>query len=1027
MRKNSLLALLTLLLTWTISLAQDIRVTGTVTSAEDGSALPGVSVQVKGTTRGTQTDASGAYSINVPSANSILVFSFVGMTPREETVGGRSVVNVQLAADTRALNEVVVTGFGTQSRRNLTGNIAKIDGSDIQGVPVTTFEQALQGRAAGVQITSLNGKLGQGIQMRIRGSSSVTASNEPLYVIDGIPITSSNQGTSSAPQNPLADINFNDIESIEILKDASAAAIYGARASNGVVLLTTKKGKTGKTRFNLGYQLGSSEPTRRREWLNTAEYVELFSEAVQNEINRGNLPASYLTGSTYSRFTRYAAGERANWEQGLVDTDWEAQAFQKAPMGQLDLSASGGDAKTRFFVSGQYLDQKGILIKNSFKRLSGRVNLDHKANDNLLLGVNLNVSRSLNGRLSNDNAFSTPMQIVALPPITPVIDPRTNELSGNYTLYFNPLLNRDFSNNVSTSYRTLGNLYGEYKFNNWLKFRTEWGADLYTLNEDQYFGRETARNTGAPNGLGYSSFAQVTNYTTNNFFSMGTTFAEVHDVDAVVGMSFQRSDATYNSVEGREFPSNAYQRITSAARITSGSSTGSNFSFLSYFARANYRFANKYLLSLSGRLDGSSRFGENNRYGFFPAASAGWIISDEAFMQGVPSLSLLKLRASYGLTGNAEITSVSPAGVTFLNNFAARGLYSGGSGYAGVPGQSPSQIENPDLRWEQTAQTDIGLDFGFFGGRLSGEIDYYTKNTRDLLLNVNVPGTSGFRTQLRNVGRLENKGWEFVLNTQNTTGDFQWNTSLNLSGNRNKILDLDGQIITGGYNNRAMEGQPIGAFFDIEYAGVDPNNGDALYYLNSERPDGSRDRTTTNDPNAAERVIIGNPNPTLIGGLTNNFSYKGFELNVLFQGQGGNQIYNAGGKFQSANGDFFDNQTRDQLNRWRQPGDITDIPQARLFGANGTAESSRYLQNGDFVRLKTLTLAYTLPTAISSRAKLERVRLYVTGQNLLTFTNYTGWDPEVNADFLAGNIGLGTDFYSAPQARTIIVGINLGF
>jgi TonB-dependent starch-binding outer membrane protein SusC len=1016
MKKNYLLLLLFVLFSGMAALAQGIQVTGKVTSADDGSSLPGVSIQVKGTTQGTQTDASGAYSISVPSASSVLVFSFVGLLPKEVSVGAQRTINVQLAADTRALNEVVVTGYGTQSRRNLTGNIAKIDGADIQGVPVTTFEQALQGRAAGVQITSLNGKLGQGIQMRIRGSSSVTASNEPLYVIDGIPITSNNQGTSSAPQNPLADINFNDIESIEILKDASAAAIYGARASNGVVLLTTKKGKVGKTRFNLGYQMGSSEPTRQKEWLNTREYVELFSEAVQNEIDRGNLPRTYLTGSTHNRFTRYAAGDRANWEQGLVDTNWEDEAFQKAPQSQLDLSASGGDAKTRFFVSGQYLDQKGILINNTFKRLSGRVNLDHKANDNLSLGVNLNVARTVNGRLSNDNAFSTPMQIVALPPMTPVIDPRTNQLSGNYTLYFNPLLNRDFSKNFSTSFRTLGNLYGEYKFTDWLKFRSEWGADLYTLNEDQYFGKETARNTGAPNGLGFSSFGQVTNYTTNNFLSLGTSISEKQEIDAVVGMSFQRSDATYNSVEGREYPSNSYQRITSAARITSGSSTGTNFSFLSYFARANYRFANKYLLSLSGRVDGSSRFGENNRYGFFPAASVGWIISDEAFMRGLPALSLLKLRASYGLTGNAEI-----------NNFASYGLYTGGSGYAGVPGQSPSQIENPDLRWEQTAQSDIGLDFGFFGGRLSGEIDYYTKNTRDLLLNVNVPGTTGFRTQLRNIGRLENKGWEFVLNSQNTTGAFQWNTSLNLAGNRNKILDLDGQVITGGFNNRALEGYPIGSFFDIEYAGVDPANGDALYYLNNERPDGSRDRTTTNDPNAAERIIIGNPNPTLIGGITNNFSYRGLELNILFQGQAGNQIYNGGGKFQSANGDFFDNQTRDQLDRWRNPGDQTNVPQARLFGANGTAESSRYLQNGDFLRLKTLTLAYTLPARISSLAKMERVRLYVTGQNLMTFTKYTGWDPEVNTDYLAGNIALGNDFYSAPQAKTIIVGINLGF
>ena len=996
-------------------MAQEITVTGKVTTAEDNSVLPGVSVQVQGSQRGTQTDASGNYSIST-SPTSVLVFSFVGLVSQEVAVGNRSLVDVQLSADTRSLSEVVVTGYGTQSKRNLTGNIARVGGAEIANTPVTTFEQALQGRAAGVQVTSLNGKLGQGMQMRIRGSSSVTASNEPLYVLDGIPLTTQDQGTSTAPQNPLADINFNDIESIDILKDASAAAIYGARASNGVVLITTKKGKIGKTKFSVGYQMGSSKPTHLRDWLNTAQYVELFSEAVQNEIDAGNLPATYLTGSTYSRFTRYAAGDRTGWEAGKFDTDWQAEAFQKAPMGQFDVSASGGDAKTRFFVSAQYLDQKGILIKNSFKRLSGRVNLDHKATEKLTLGVNVNLARTVNGRLSNDNAFSTPLQIVALPPITPVIDPRTNELSGNYTLYYNTLLNRDFSSNVSTSYRTIGNVFAEYKFTDWLKFRSEAGTDIYNLNEDQYFGKETSRNTGAPNGQGFSSWAQVTNYTTNNFFTLGQTFADKHDVDVTVGMTFQKSEASYNQVTGQEFPSNAYTKIISAANITAGSSSGSNFSFLSYFGRANYRFLNKYLLSVSGRVDGSSRFGANNRYGFFPAASVGWVISDESFMQDIPSLSLLKLRASYGLTGNAEI-----------GNFDSYGLYRGDAGYAGVPGQRPEQIENPDLRWEQTTQTDVGLEFGFFSGRLSGEVDYYIKNTRDLLLNVNVPGTSGFRTQLRNIGNLENKGWEFVLRSDNTTGAFKWNTSLNLAANRNKILNLDGQVIEGGYLNRAVEGQPIGSFFGIEYAGVDQANGDALYYVNEERPDGTLDRNTTNDPNVAQRTILGNPNPKLVGGISNNFSYKGLEFNILFQGQAGNDIYNGAGKFQSANGDFFDNQTVDQLNRWQKAGDITDIPQARLFGANGTAESSRYLQDGSYLRLKTATLSYTLPTSLTNRAKLDRVRLYVTGQNLLTFTKYTGWDPEVNTDYLAGNIGLGNDFYSAPQAKTIIVGINLGF
>jgi TonB-linked SusC/RagA family outer membrane protein len=995
--------------------AQSRTISGKVTSADDGSALPGVNVSVKGTTTGTSTNAEGNYTLSVP-VNATLVFSFIGLTSEEVAVGNRSIIDVQMLADIKSLSEVVVVGYGSQQKRDLTGNIASISGAAIENVPVPTLEQALQGRAAGVVIQANNGKLGQGMQVRVRGSSSVTASNQPLYVIDGIPITSESQSSTTAQTNPLADLNFNDVESIEILKDASSSAIYGSRASNGVVLITTKKGRSGKTQFNFGYFTGISEPTNKKEWLNSREYVELFNEARANSVALGI--TSTTQASLESRYTRYAAGDRAGWETPTINTDWQNEAFQRGKVNQFDLSASGGTDKTRFYVSGSYSDQDGILIKNNFKRMSGRLNLDHRATDKLMLGINFSLARTVNNRLSNDNAFSTPMQIVALPPITPVIDPRTNQLSGNYTLYYNPLLNRDFSSNVTYVLRNISNVYASYDFFPGLTFRSEFGVDILTQNEEQYFGRETARNSSAPNGLGFNSWVQIANYNTNNFLRYYKNFADAHDLEAVLGMSYQESKRDESSVEGQQFASNAYRQITSAADITSGSSEETMFSFLSYFSRVNYQFNKRYLLSVSGRIDGSSRFGANSRYGFFPAASAGWILSEESFLADNSLLSFLKLRASYGITGNAEIS-----------NFAPRGLFSGDAGYAGTPGQRPSQIENPDLKWEQTAQSDIGIDFGFFKGRISGEVDYYIKNTRDLLLNVNVPGTTGFTTQLRNIGRLQNKGFELVINTQNLTGQFTWNTSLNFSRNRNKLNDLQGQIIEGGYVNRAVEGHPIGVFFAPEYAGVDTENGDALYYINTERPDGGRDRTTTNNYNQAERVIIGDPNPDFTAGLSNSFSFKGIDLNILFQGVYGNDVYNAGGKFQSANGDFFDNQTKDQLNRWRQPGDITRVPQARLFGANGTGESSRYLSDASYTRLKTITLGYTLPASLVNRLKLERVRVYATGQNLLTFTDYQGWDPEVNADFIASgsNVGLGTDFYSAPQPRTITFGINLGF
>ncbi|WP_245706047.1 SusC/RagA family TonB-linked outer membrane protein [Catalinimonas alkaloidigena] len=999
-------------------LAQSRTVSGKVVSAQDQTPLPGVNVSEKGTTNGTVTDVNGRYSLTV-SGDATLVFSFIGFTAQEVALNNRSVVDVTLAEDVQALNEVVVVGYGTQEKADLTGNIAQVSGEEIQNLPVTSVEQAIQGRATGVFIESNNGKLGQGISIRVRGSSSVTASNQPLYVIDGIPITAQSQSGNGAPTNPLADINFNDIESINILKDASAAAIYGSRASNGVVLITTKQGKSGKTKFSVNLLSGVSNPTGKREYLNAQQYVELFTEAAAN--SNALDPSFDYVAYLESRFDRYAAG--TDWRQALnstpaVDENWQEQAFQKGGITQLDLNASGGNEKTRFYVAGSYSDQKGIMIRNSFERINGRINLDHQATERLNLGLNLSLSRTVNDRLSDDNSFATPLQLVAQPPIQPVIDPRTNALSGNYTLYFNGLLYVDNAKYTTTVFRNLGNLYASYNILPGLKFRTEFGVDILNQNEEEYYGKLTARNVGTSNGLGANRYVQLLNYTTNNFFQYNQTIGTQHNIEATVGMSFQESRRDMSYVEGQQFPSDAFKQLASAAEITSGTTEETAFSFLSYFARANYAYANRYLLTLSGRIDGSSRFGANERYGFFPAASMGWVLTEESFLNTSAFLSFLKLRASYGLTGNAEIS-----------NFAARGLFSGDGAYGGVPGLRPSQSPNPNLKWETTAQTDIGIDYGFLRNRISGEIDYYVKQTRDLLLNVNVPGSSGFTTQMRNIGKLQNKGFEFMVNTSNLVGDFTWNTSLNFSINRNKITDLDGQVIEGGFVNRAIEGYPIGVFYEREYAGVDPENGDALYYINDPEQPGSRE--TTNDYNAANRIVIGNPNPDWIGGINNTFGYKGLELTVFFQGVFGNEIYNGGGKFFQASADFFDNQTTDQLRRWQQPGDITDVPQARLFFGNGTGESSRFLSDGSYVRLKTVTLGYTLPSAVISKLKLDRVRIYVTGQNLLTFTKYEGWDPEVNADYLTtsstGNISLGNDFYSAPQPRTITAGINLGF
>lgn len=1000
---------------------QQINVSGTVIDREDQLPLPGVSVIIKGTTIGTVTDTEGKYSLAAPSNQSIIVFTFVGYTTQEIQVGSQNLINVSMSQDLRQLSEVVITGYGSQLKQDLTGNIASLKGEEIKNVAVPTFEQALQGRATGVFVESTNGKVGQGIKVRVRGSSSVTASNQPLFVIDGIPVTSQSQGrTTSADTNPMADINFNDVESIEILKDASAAAIYGSRASNGVVLITTKKGASGKTRFNLDMYTGFSRPTNNKDWLNAEQYVDYFLQAAANQDRIEN--DDFWTGFVQARFDRYSAG--TDWQNGEVDTDWQDEAYQDAAVHQIDLSASGGTDKTRFYASGSYSDQEGILIDNRFQRLSGRINLDHSATDKLTFGLNMSLARSENQRLSDDNSFSTPIQLVAQPPIQPTIDPRTGELSGDFTLYFNGLLYRDNTTFETVVYRNLSNVFATYELFPGLTFRSEFGIDLLTQNEDRWFGTAVSRNTGNDRGLVWNRWTQVVNYNTNNFFTYNNTWDQNHYLEVVAGMSYQESTTTISFVEGQEFPNDDFRRIASAADISAGRSEGTEWNILSYFARANYKYNDRYLLTLSARVDGSSRFGENNRYGFFPGASVGWVLSEESFLQDQNALSFLKLRASFGLTGNTPV-----------GNFEPRGLFSGDAGYAGVPGMRPSQVANPDLSWEQTAQWDVGIDFGFLNDRITGEIDYYIKKTTDLLLDVNVPGTTGFRRQLRNIGELENKGFELMINTQNTVGEFNWSTNFNIALNTNELTDLAGQVIEGGFINRAVEGEPLGVFFAQEFAGVDPDNGDALYYLNTVNPDGSINRETTNSYGAAQRVVIGDPNPDFIGGLGNTFSYKGIDLFVLFNFVQGNDIYNGGGRFQSASGDWFDNQTVDQLNGWTPNNRNTNIPEARFAGGNGTGHSSRWISDGSYVRLRTATLGYTLPARLVERVNLDRVRVYVSGINLLTFTDYDGWDPEVNTDFLtgenladnSGNISQGNDFYAAPQARTITFGINVGF
>ncbi|MFC1225372.1 SusC/RagA family TonB-linked outer membrane protein [Pedobacter sp. BG31] len=1009
--------------------AQGKVITGKVTSASG--PVPGVSVFVKGSpANGTQSDATGAFKLTVANDAKTLVFSFIGYKIKEVPITG-SILNVNLEEENNTLSDVVVVGYGTQNKRDVTGSVASVKAKDLENLPVTSFEQALQGKAAGVQIAAQNGKLGQGITVRVRGAASVTAGSEPLYIVDGIPITSGDFSSTTAPTSALADLNTNDIESIEVLKDASASAIYGARASNGVVLITTKQGKAGKTLIQFNALGGISSPSNHREFLNAEQYVKILRRAGQGAANQDFLNGDYATlqealddysASVEARLNRYSAGNN-DYQTYKVNSNWEAASFQDNPVTQqYDLNLTGGNEKTKFYMGGQALDQQGIVIGNSYKRYSGRLNLTNKVTDFLEVGINLNFSNSINNRLSNDNAFSSPLQSVALSPITPFIDPRSGLISGtlpgaasNYPVYYNPFISVDNAFYKATVYRTIGKAFANINLAKGLKFSTDFSIDNLNQNEESYYGSLTFRNTGTANGDGQNISTFVINTNTNNFFSYNTT-AGKSAFDFVLGTSYQKSTTKYSTLEGQDFPSDSYIKLGSAATKVIATSNESAFSFLSYFFRANYKYNDRYLVGFSVRADGSSRFGANNRYGYFPAGSLAWIASEEDFLKQSETISLLKLRASYGLTGNAEI-----------GNYSARGLYSGTGAYGGLPGQSPSRIANPDLTWEKTKQLDIGFDFGILKNRITGVFDFYQKNTTDLLLDVPIPQTTGFSTKTQNLGSLKNTGFELGINTENFVGAFKWSTAITGAINNNKITNLGGQVLNSNEINAAISGQPIGVFYLPEYAGVNPANGDALYYKNTIDDSGNLDRSTTTDINKAQRIFAGNPNPKYTFGINNNFSYKNFDLGIFFQGVKGNKIFNAGGQYMSANAsNGYDNQTADQMAYWDKPGDITVVPEPRLFAGNGVGNSTRYISDGSYLRLKTLTLGYTFPASVLTKIKLSKLRLYATAQNLATITGYKGWDPEVNADYQSTNINQGVDFYSAPQPRVISFGINIG-
>ncbi|UXE66237.1 MAG: TonB-dependent receptor [Chryseotalea sp. WA131a] len=993
MRKSLLIKFVPLLmLLSSMAWAQERSVSGKVTSQEDGTALPGVNVVVKGTTNGTVTDAEGNFKISVPSSGGSLVFSFIGLSTTEVEIGDRTTVDVSLSLDVQQLSEVVVTGYGTQDRKTLTSSITSVSAKDIAGVPMASPDQMLQGRAVGVQVSSASGTPGGGVSVRVRGSTSINASSDPLYVVDGIPIVSSNLsavGLGGQLTNPIADLNPADIESMEILKDASATAIYGARAANGVVLITTKRGKNQKPKIEVNTYTGVQSLWRKPSVVDGPTFERLINES------RANNGQSQL----------YPNPDAA------LNTDWMGQIFQEAPMNNVDLSVSGGSDKVKYMTSFNYFKQDGINKPSVFDRKTGRINLDYSATDKLRIGTSILYSRNFRNRVRNDNnIFGAIGAAYFLPTNQPIFNPDGSYLK--FSIFENPVAAVNEVDIGMVTNRVLANVYGEYEIAEGLLFRSTFSVDYNNVKEDRFDNSKL--NTGsATNGDASSIVTIDDNWIWENVLSYQKKFGE-HNFNSLVGYSMQENYFERTQANGQQFPSDEFRRIASAAVQTS-SSSATGWGITGIFARLNYDYKGKYLATVNVRRDASSRFGTANQAATFPSFALGWNVKKEGFMNNVSFISTLKPRLSWGITGNQN----------GIGDFQSFGLWGGGANYTDFPGTAPLQLANPNLKWETTAQTNIGLDVSFMNDRWKLTFDYYDKQTKDLLLAVPVPRTTGFNELVQNFGEMENKGFELgIAGVLVNKGDLFVDFSFNVSQNRNLIKKL-----AAPFNQftrdviRLEQGVPLSSFWLHDQIRVDPETGLSIYRtVNGEAAVNSADFNAGRD-----RFIVGNAQPDFFGGFNSNVRFKGFDFNMFWQFTLGNDQLNWVRFFQEHGGTRNTGYVKSQLAAWKSPGDITDIPRQLAVNYRGDLRPSRFLEDGSYMRLKNITLGYTLNSEITRKIGVTRLRVYVSSQNLLTFTNYTGLDPEVNTGADLNGLAAGIDLYAMPQPRVFMGGINISF
>lgn len=1115
------------------AMAQDQReITGYVFDAKTKEDLIGAIVIVKeAPTRGTATNMEGRFKIKVPADAKTLIVKSIGYKSREVPVPASGDVKVGLLEDVKTTGTVVVTAQVLGAKVDKKLDVGTADPVSFDKVPtgsISSFDAGLQGRVPGMQVTQAGGMAGGGVTIRVRGVGSMSAASEPLYIVDGIPITTGAGGDGGGgiggnvgyQVNPLADFNTNDIENITVLKDAAATAQYGSRGSNGVVLITTKRGKSGRTQFNAGLTFGTVNPVNRVETLTGDEYIRVVNQAYRNSFDFSDYnirnSVTPVAERNFITFPALASLEPENYR--YTNTNWMDKMLRpNAPLMDFNLSGSGGSEKTTFYAGLSYRDENGALVGNRFQRLGGRFTVDNTVNDRLKIGVSTAITFTVNnlvpsgspGAGGSQGGFGTaqyrslPIFPEFYPDSVPIRDPnnpdiitgtRPNVSSNQFP--FNPYYNaygqfagtnigltnnRNLNYNDRTVFRNISNIYAEYNIWNTVKFRTENGIDYYNQVDQTYQSRFLRVSALGGNLLPTAAISDARNYfinlNTNNFLTSDNyLFSENHNFKTMAGFSYQQSSSYNNSVSGEGLPNDDSRTVSSAQRLLNYSGNESRFAFMSFFGRVNYTYKEKWVAQASYRYDGSSRFGSNNKFGGFAGFGGAYIISEEEWLKKYQWISLLKLKASFGQTGNAS----------GLGNFQSFGLYTTGANYGLQPGTSPQRFANPNLTWERAEKLDVGFDFSFFNDRIEGGFSYYVSTSRDMLLGLPIPGSKGLNDGnfIQNVGRLQNTGVEFNITTRNLEVKgkqenelipaktiLSWTTEFNISTNQNRILDLGGlkpTEVTGSLDFASFLGGQVATFYLPVYAGVaesdDPQGrwrrGDELIYraerdangnltgrVTDERLRPGINRTGLIDSNRVP--IFDKPiQPLFYGGFTNSLKFWDFDASIMFTFSYGNWVLDDGERQQS----YFSGANtlrRSALDAWTPDNPDASIPKIYytnapfVYGSGNTdlrsynvndpmafRNSTRFLHDASFIRLKTLSVGYNVPSAAAKRAGLRSARIFFTGTNLLTFTRFPGWDPEVVGNLQSNaerNLQQGRTSFDFPQVKTYTIGVNVGF